>query len=815
MRRLLFVCFLAACGPDTSSSNGDCGNGLREEGEDCDGLQLGGDSCANRGYVGGDLACSSSCHFDETACTNVRCGDGAIGGAEQCDGSALADQTCVTQGFDAGTLACSTSCTFDTSACTNCGDGTAAGVESCDTTDLDGATCATSGFTAGTLACTSGCTLDTSACTTCGDGTREGTESCDMTDLNSSTCMSLGYTTGTLACASNCSFDTAGCSTCGNNDQELAEQCDGTDLANQMCSTRGFTAGTLACTNCSFDTSACTTCGNNDQETGEECDGPDLASQTCALRGFTTGTLSCSNSCTFDTSACTTCGNGTIETGEQCEGANLNSQTCITQGFASGVLSCSACGFNTSLCSTFPAPSSGGLVITEVMPDPAGTDTVTGEWFEIYNPSPTVTYQLRGCTITNAPSPTESFTITGDLTIAPQSYRTFASVASPGFTPSYVYTGFVLANTTDTIRITCENGLVDAVTYDGTFSFASGASASLRVGLDATDNDTGTNWCESATPLGSQFGTPNVQNTCPQIFAVADCRVQFPSSLTQNGGSTATVYGRVSIPGVTDLTTNNDPNASLRAAVGVGPDGTNPNGNVNWTWATASANAAYMAGSPGHEPAFDEYMATLSIPSTAGPYDYAYRFSIDAGATWTYCDVDGGAYAAANAGQLTSTAANVWINEFHYENTGADADEGFEIAGLAGTVLNGYSIVVYNGSTSQTNGTTPLSGTLTNQTNGYGFVWVGVPGLQNDLEGFALVSANGVVEFLCYEGTITATNGPASGMTCTNTNVTESDSVAVGVSLQRGGTGSTGASFIWQAPLAHTHDAVNTNQVCQ
>ena len=47
------------------------------------------------------------------------CGDGAVNGAEQCDGVNLNGQTCQGQGFDAGTLQCSSSCGLDTAGCFN------------------------------------------------------------------------------------------------------------------------------------------------------------------------------------------------------------------------------------------------------------------------------------------------------------------------------------------------------------------------------------------------------------------------------------------------------------------------------------------------------------------------------------------------------------------------------------------------------------------------------------------------------------------------------------------------------------------------
>ena len=45
------------------------------------------------------------------------CGDGVIGATEQCDGAELGEQTCLTRGFSIGTLSCSDSCFFDTSDC--------------------------------------------------------------------------------------------------------------------------------------------------------------------------------------------------------------------------------------------------------------------------------------------------------------------------------------------------------------------------------------------------------------------------------------------------------------------------------------------------------------------------------------------------------------------------------------------------------------------------------------------------------------------------------------------------------------------------
>ncbi len=47
------------------------------------------------------------------------CGDTLIEVGEDCDGVNLGGNTCVTQGFDTGTLSCTLSCTFNTSLCAN------------------------------------------------------------------------------------------------------------------------------------------------------------------------------------------------------------------------------------------------------------------------------------------------------------------------------------------------------------------------------------------------------------------------------------------------------------------------------------------------------------------------------------------------------------------------------------------------------------------------------------------------------------------------------------------------------------------------
>lgn len=157
----------------------------------------------------------------------------------------------------------------------------------------------------------------------------------------------------------------------------------------------------------------------------------------------------------------------------------------------------------------------------------------------------------------------------------------------------------------------------------------------------------------------------------------------------------------------------------------------------------------------------------------------------------------------------------VWLNEIHYDNENADVAEGFEVAGTAGTNLGLYSVELYNGSNGQTYNTIGLTGSLTNQQAGYGTKWFPLPfdAFQNGApDGLALVRSGVLVQFLSYEGTITATNGAAIGTTSVNIGVLETAGTPVGQSLQLTGTGNAYAEFTWSGPVTATPNALNVGQ---
>jgi hypothetical protein len=151
------------CGDDDASSV--CGNDVLEAEEQCDGADLGGQTCADLGFSAGTLSCSGTCQIDSGGCSDAVCGNGTAEVGESCDGSDLAGEACDTQGFVGGDLLCSGSCDgFVTTGCNRCGNAVIDPSEDCDGTELGANTCQTVGLGPGNLACTPECAFDTTEC---------------------------------------------------------------------------------------------------------------------------------------------------------------------------------------------------------------------------------------------------------------------------------------------------------------------------------------------------------------------------------------------------------------------------------------------------------------------------------------------------------------------------------------------------------------------------------------------------------------------------------------------------------------------------
>lgn len=370
------------CTLDRSSCEtaGRCGDGAIQahEGEVCDWQNLDGTSCTDLGYYGGTLACAGDCRsFDESGCAlQGRCGDGLIQGLfEQCDGTNLGGQTCITNGWHGGQLLCSSDCaSLDFSICEavgRCGDGQVQSAygEVCDLDNLSGHTCETRGYYGGQLGCNLDCRgFNESACAgRCGDGLIQDQyqEVCDGANVNGVTCASLGYHGDAQPlCAADCkSVSLSPCvaaGRCGDGHIQsgYGEVCDGINLSAQTCQTRGFHEGDLSCNDhcLTFNETLCAgRCGDGTiQAAYEQCDSSNLDGKNCRQLGYYSGTLTCGANCQFNTSSCSgRCGDYIVQSGEgeQCDREQLNGQTCVLQGWHPGTLACGDdCLFDTSGC---------------------------------------------------------------------------------------------------------------------------------------------------------------------------------------------------------------------------------------------------------------------------------------------------------------------------------------------------------------------------------------------------------------------------------------------------------------------------------
>ena len=151
-----------------------------------------------------------------------------------------------------------------------------------------------------------------------------------------------------------------------------------------------------------------------------------------------------------------------------------------------------------------------------------------------------------------------------------------------------------------------------------------------------------------------------------------------------------------------------------------------------------------------------------------------------------------------------------FISEIHYDNAGTDTGEFVEVHLPPGTSSAGLSIVLYNGGTGAVYDTDALPVvTAPAAAPAVAVLDYPVNGLQNDAEGMALVRGAEVLEYLSYEGVVTATNGPASGRTSTDIGVSEPGTTPVGQSLSRTYDAATDR-LVWAGPAAASKGAVNS-----
>lgn len=165
-------------------------------------------------------------------------------------------------------------------------------------------------------------------------------------------------------------------------------------------------------------------------------------------------------------------------------------------------------------------------------------------------------------------------------------------------------------------------------------------------------------------------------------------------------------------------------------------------------------------------------------------------------------------------------AQNAWINEIHYDNGGTDEGEFIEVViENAGSYnLADFQLDLYNGNGGSSYNTKTLDDFTEGTTSGnFTFYHYEYPtnGIQNGAPDGMALSYQGTLisgQFLSYEGTFDATDGPANGVTSTDIGVEESSSTNAGESLQLSGNGTSYDDFVWNDPATETPGDLNNDQ---
>ena len=169
-------------------------------------------------------------------------------------------------------------------------------------------------------------------------------------------------------------------------------------------------------------------------------------------------------------------------------------------------------------------------------------------------------------------------------------------------------------------------------------------------------------------------------------------------------------------------------------------------------------------------------------------------------------------------GSLNIQAQNAWINELHYDNDGSDVGEFLEIVieNPGSYALSDFAVYLYNGNNGAFYDNQSVDNFTVGATVGDFTIYYWYPeSIQNGApDGLALVYQGIVItgQFLSYEGELTATDGPASGLTSTDIGVMEEGSTPVGESLQLTGSGLIYSDFSWLPPATETPGLENNGQ---
>ncbi len=152
-----------------------------------------------------------------------------------------------------------------------------------------------------------------------------------------------------------------------------------------------------------------------------------------------------------------------------------------------------------------------------------------------------------------------------------------------------------------------------------------------------------------------QLGTIEVSTQMMQP-TISFCQTETATANTQVNQATGEITGQVYAAGVTDM---QGQGAGIDAELVWGPDSEDPTMWTNAVSATFKEDADNGSGMLNN----DRWAATIT-PTMEGDYGYAFRFTLDGGATYAYCDTDGSdgtmqGFEPSKVGELTVSTVNL------------------------------------------------------------------------------------------------------------------------------------------------------------
>ncbi|WP_211338540.1 putative metal-binding motif-containing protein, partial [Flavobacterium dankookense] len=372
--------------------------------------------------------------------------------------------------------------------------------------------------------------------------------------------------------------------------------------------------------------------------------------------------------------------------------------------------------------------------------------------------------------------------LTGDVTVGPLDGFSFSTTeANPSYSSSLTLSPDANDEILEVIYVKFSPTLVQS--YDGTILISGGGASNIIVAATGT----GINNPVTAATVGSS----SVTSTSATITGTITPGCSTVSSSGLEYSTSNDMSGSIQVSNPATLT-GLEPNTQyFYRAYAIDGTGT-VNGTVlNFTTSQLSA----PVGLPASDITSTSFVANWEAVDGAD----AYRLDV-------------------SASPFTTVSSTPWINEFHYDDLGADGNEFVEIVVPSTYAGTGLTLTFYNGSGGGTYGTSYTLGSMVEgETNGnftFYSVTTAADGVQNGApDGFALSDSSGLISFLSYEGSFTATNGPASGQTSTAVSISETNSTPENSSIHLVGSGSSSSSFTWAASIgANTKGLTNSGQ---